>query len=287
MQIKILTKDNVTLYATLYKSQAAKGVVLINPGTATKTSFYNPFAEYLVENGFHVVLWNYRGFCESKTNSLVNSDFIYSDIGKYDIPAVIDKVKEMFSELPLYCVGHSAGGQQIGLAYNYHKLDALIAVAVSAGYFSYMPLAYRIKANFFFHFFSPVTGAIFNYIPAKRMKLMEDLPVGFVKEWGNWCKEKHLFFSSKFYGKSIPEGTYKNFNVPTYVFSADDDEICTDRNISNFWQHVESEHKINFIRYQSAKLPSQRVGHFGYFKKENKKVWADILEKINEVHCSG
>ena len=286
MKIKIITKDNVTLYANLLESKTPKGVVLINPGTAIKTSFYIPFAKYLVDNDFHVITWNYRGFCESQTKKLSQCQYAYSDIGRYDIPAVIDKVKSMYSDFPLHCVGHSAGGQQIGLANNYHKLDALIAVAVSAGYFAYMPLASRIRANFFFRLFAPITNAIFNYVPAKKLKLMEDLPLDFIKEWTDWCMEKHHFFSEKFYGKTIPHGTYKNFNIPTYVITADDDEFCTEINIKNFWQHVKSDKEINFTRYQMETLPNKHVGHFGYFRKENKQIWSDILEKINEVHCA-
>lgn len=70
MDINILTDDNVELRATLYKANNPKAVVLINLGTATHTSYYLPFAKYLREHGFHVILWNYRGFCDSKTNHL-------------------------------------------------------------------------------------------------------------------------------------------------------------------------------------------------------------------------
>ena len=150
MDINILTDDNVELRATLYKANNPKAVVLINPGTATKTSYYLPFAKYLREHGFHVILWNYRGFCDSKISHLKECHYQYSDIGRYDIPAAIDTAKRLFKDLPLYCVGHSTGGQQVGLAHNADQLDALIAVAVSAGYFSYMPLRYRLKANIFF-----------------------------------------------------------------------------------------------------------------------------------------
>ena len=284
MKINIITEDNVTLHATLYKADSPKGVVLINPGTATNTSFYLPFANFLTNNGFHVVLWNYRGFCESKTSTLKGSSYQYSDVGRYDIPAAIDKVKSLFIDLPLYCVAHSAGGQQLGLAHNSHKLAALIAVAVSAGYFAYMPFGYRIKANFFFRMFAPLTSKLFNYVPAKKLKLMEDLPVGFTDEWGAWCREKELFFSEKFYGKSIPEGTFKNFNIPTVVFSADDDEISTVKNVANFWKNVTSDQPIEFKRYQSSALPKKGVGHFGYFRRHNKPIWQDILASINKVH---
>ena len=284
MDINILTDDNVELRATLYKANNPKAVVLINPGTATKTSYYLPFAKYLREHGFHVILWNYRGFCDSKISHLKECHYQYSDIGRYDIPAVIDTAKRLFNDLPLYCVGHSAGGQQVGLAHNADQLDALIAVAVSAGYFSYMPLRYRLKANFFFRFLAPLSNKVFNYVPAKSFKLMEDLPAGFTEEWGAWCREKELFFSDKFYGKTIPLGTYKNFNVPTFVFTADDDEICTERNLHNFWKNVTSDRPITFKRYSIGRSSDQSVGHFGYFRSKNTHIWQDILETINKVH---
>ncbi|WP_462159694.1 alpha/beta hydrolase family protein [Pseudoalteromonas sp. GB56] len=282
----VKTEDNVTLNGIVYPSEAAKAVILINPGTATRTSFYTPFAQFLAEHGYHVVLWNYRGFAESKTSPLSECNYSYSDIGRYDIPAVIDKTKRLFPQLPLYCIGHSAGGQQFGLAHNHTKVDALIAVAVSAGYFAHMPLAYRLKANFFFRIYAPITAAIFNYVPAKKFNFMEDLPTGFAKEWSAWCKEKNLFFAKKFYGKSVPDGTYQNFSVPTYVFTADDDEISTPRNVDNFWQQVSPKQPIKFKYYNSSLSPSGKIGHFGYFRKSNKQIWIDILTKLDEL-CNG
>jgi predicted alpha/beta hydrolase len=285
MQIDFKTKDEMPLHGTLYQSRKTKGVVLLNPGTATKTSFYRPFAQYLSEHDFHVLLWNYRGFCESKVHSLVGSSYKYSDIGRYDIPSAIDYLVDRFPNLPLYCVGHSAGSQQIGLANNHEKLAGLVAVASSAGYFPYMPLGYRVKANFFFRVYGPLTGLIFGYVPAKRVGLMEDLSVDMVKEWGEWCKEKELLFSPKFYGKTVPEGAYKDFKFPIHVITADDDEICTERNLESFWKNVQSEKGITFRRYKAMDFPRGKIGHFGYFREENKKVWGDILDQLNSFHA--
>ncbi len=287
MQAEFKTKDALLLRGTIYRTENAKAVVLLNPGTATKTSFYRPFAQYLSGQGFHVLLWNYRGFCESKTGSLAGKNYKFSDIGRYDIPAAIDHVTNLFPDLPLYCVGHSAGSQQIGLARNHAKLSGLIAVASSAGYFPYMPFGYRIKANFFFRIFGPLTGLIFGYVPAKRAGLMEDICTAMVKEWGAWCKEKELFFSPKFHGKTVPEGICKNFQFPIHVMTADDDEICTERNLESFWKNVRSEKGITFRRYRAADFPRGKIGHFGYFREENKEIWSDILEAINGLHSSG
>lgn len=282
--IEVLTKDGVTLRARLHRARDARGVVIINPGTATKTSYYLPFARYLNAYGLHVMLWNYRGFCDSKLGDLKDCQYRYSDIGHYDIPAVIDSAKHLFPDLPLYCVGHSTGGQQVGLAYNAETLDALIAVAVSAGYFGYMPAHYRLKANLFFRVFAPVSSKIFHYVPAKSLHLMEDLPSGFTEEWGAWCQEKQLFFSDKFYGKTISKDAYKDFNVPTFVFTADDDEICTERNVHNFWCNVTASQPITFKRYQTQGSTKPTIGHFGYFRTKNRYIWKDILEAIDKVH---
>lgn len=271
----------------LYETKKTKGVVLFNPGIATKTSFYRPFARYLSEHGFHVLLWNYRGFCESKINILVGSRYKYSDIGRYDIPSAIDDLVSRFPNLPLYCVGHSAGSQQIGLANNHEKLAGLIAMASSAGYFPYMPLGYLVKANFLFRVYGPLTGLIFMYVPAKRVGLMEDLSVGMVKEWGAWCKEKELLFSPKFYGRTVPVGAYKNFKFLIHVITADDDEICTERNLESFWKNVQSDKEITFTRYKAMDFSHGKIGHFGYFREENKEISCDIVEKLNSFHVLG
>src|SRR5699024_12209071 len=89
MDIQFVTEDNVTLKGQVVEAENAKGAVIINPGTATKTSFYLSLAQFLAANGYHAVLWNYRGFCENRGCSLDRSDIRYPDLGRWDITAVI------------------------------------------------------------------------------------------------------------------------------------------------------------------------------------------------------
>lgn len=280
--IEIITQDNIPLRGRFYHANTPKAVIMLNPGTATKTSFYIPFAQFLADNGFHVFLWNYRGFCESATGSLVGKNYKFSDIGLKDIPAVIDYLTGEYPDLPLYCVGHSVGGQQIGLAYNHNKLSGLISVGSSAGYFPNMPILYRIKANFFFRIYAPVTSLIFKYVPAKRLNIMEDLPSTMVKEWGDWCMDPAFLFSDKFYGKTIPDTAFKNLDFPIHVISADDDQICTPKNLDILWSRIKSQKPITFKQYQAADTPQKTIGHFGYLRRENTHIWNDILQKLND-----
>lgn len=291
MQINFTTEDGVELSGYLLKAcqikaqeqqvTQPKAVVLINPGTATKTTFYLPFAQFLAEHGYEVLLWNYRGFCESRRGSLKGVSYSFSDIGKYDIPAAVAFAKSLYPEVPLYCVGHSTGGQQIGIAHNRDSINGLIAVAVSAGFFRNMPVLYRLKAYFFFFVLSPITSRLLGYVPAKRLNLMEDLPAPLAKEWGQWCQEESLYFSPKYLGKDIPSDAFKGVRFPIHVISAEDDEISTSENVTNFWKHVTSRHSIDFKRYKLEEAGNKPVGHFGYFKKNHKHIWQDILNKLS------
>lgn len=287
MNILFTTADDVTLSGQIIEAQAAKGVVIVNPGTATKTSFYAPFAEFLADNGYHVLLWNYRGFCDSKPASLVGSDISFSDIGQWDIPAAISKAKELYPELPLYCVGHSAGGQQIGFAHNCNQLDGMVGLAVSTGNFSSMPLGYRVKAHLFFKVIAPVSSALFGYVKAEQLKLMEDVPAKLAKEWGQWCANKEFFFAPKFSKKKPHLKHYRKLDFPIQVFTADDDEISTAENICSLWDKIETAQSVNFTLYKAAEMPKKAVGHMGYFRRANQVIWQDILSSLNSfLHSS-
>lgn len=281
--IEAKTKDGYILKGNLFSNDQAKAVVILNPGTATKTSFYEPFAKYISDHGYHVFLWNYRGFCESKTTEIKNSSIRFSDIGQKDIPAVIEKMKEMFPHLPLLAVGHSAGGQHIGLASNNQELKGLIALAVSAGYFGNMPSGYKMKALYFFKIFTPVMNLFYGFVPAKKFNIMEDLPYPLAKEWGEWCTKSDYIFDSKFWGVTVPKGNYEKLPFPVKVLTALDDEISTPKNVENFWKHVHSEKGIEFKTYDPKNFPKKRIAHFGYFRKENKQIWDDVVSGCTEL----
>lgn len=281
MLIEFETRDGVLLKGYWFEAKAPKGAVLVNPGTATQTLFYKRFCEFLVAHGYHVMLWNYRGFCESKAGSLKGQNYLFSDIGRYDIPAAIDEIQSRTpGHLPIFCVGHSAGGQQFGFAHNAHVIKGLVTAGTSAGYFPDMPLSYRIKAYFFFRCFAPVSQWLTGYVAAKRFGFMEDITGALAKEWNGWCSERHLFFADKYYGKTVSEGHYKALPMPVHVISACDDEISTPNNINNFWQHVRSQFGITFKQYSASASPEKKIGHFGYFRRTNTHIWQDILQQI-------
>ncbi len=285
MNKEFTAQDGTLLKGRVFPAKNPKAAVLLNPGTATWTGFYAPFAEFLAEHGYSVMLWNYRGFCESRNERLAGSKIRFSDIGRLDIPAALDKAGELFAGLPLYCVAHSAGGQQLGFAANCNQLRGLVAVASSTGYFWNMPPVYRFKALLFFKLIAPLSSALFGYVKAKSLGLMEDLPPQLAREWGYWCGKKDFLFDPEVIAAYPGDPYFHHYRFPVHVITADDDEISTEKNLANLWKHIHSSQPITFTRYRAADMPGNKVGHFGYFRRSYQLIWQDILAQLDAFHA--
>lgn len=274
-------EDGIKLKGTLLIPKNPKALIQFNSGTATKKEFYLSFLTYLTEHDYLCCLWNYRG-CEQNDN-LKNSDFTFSDYGTKDMPAIKTYLSNRFSNLPFLFIGHSAGGQQIGLINNLDNIKGNINIGVSTGYYPNMPFGYRMKAYFFFYLFSPVSAFINKYVKAKPYGLMENLPKKVVFEWRDWLEKENYFFDDKFYGKTVPTGHFKNFKFPIHVYYSTDDPVSNAKNSSTFWSHVKSEKGICFTELSPQKFGLKSIGHFGYFRKSMKdKFWEDIVTRLDK-----
>lgn len=281
---QVQTEDQVSLVGEFLpsKTREPKAVVLINPATGTKASYYRAFAEHLTEAGYTVCLWDFRGTGRSSSDHLENKNFKFSDFGSKDIPRMIAHAHQSYPELALLVVGHSAGAQQIGFADNNHLIRGLIAVATSVGYPPYMPLGYRLKTFYFFNLFSPLSIQLKGYVASKRFNIMEDLPKGVYQEWKDWCLKPDYFFDESFYGRTVPKGNYQSLPFPVRVFAASDDPISNPTSIRRFWSHVMSNEGIRFKTYYPEEFKVRRIDHFGFFKKQFKTtIWADFTETLD------
>ncbi|MFN8253084.1 MAG: alpha/beta hydrolase [Ferruginibacter sp.] len=274
-------EDGIKLKGILLVPKKPKAVVQFNSGTAVKKEFYLPFLTYLAEQDFLCCLWNYRG--GEQNDNLKNSDFRFSDYGTKDMPAIKAYLTSRFSNLPFLILGHSAGGQQIGFMHDLDNVKGNINIAVSTGYYPNMPLGYRMKAYLFFYIFSPVSILIHKYVKAKTYGFMENLPQKVVVEWRDWLEREDYFFDEHFYGKTVPEGHFKNFKFPVHVYYATDDPVSNADNTKTFWSHVKSEKGISMTELTPAEYGLNSIGHFGYFKKTMKDtLWTDIAARLDK-----
>lgn len=280
--VQINCADGVVLHGKLLIPQQPRAIVQFNAGTAAKKEFYLPFLSFLSENGYLCCLWDYRGSGESAPGSLRGCTYTFRDYGMKDMPAVKAFLQQRYPDLPLLLVGHSAGGQQVGMMPDLTGVKGLLGIAVSTGYAPGMPLGYRLQATFFFRLFSPLSIALSGYVAAKRFGIMEDLPKNVVREWRAWCSSPDYCFDPRFYGKTVPTGHYQAMPFPIHVCWAPDDTVATEANVKRFWSHVKSPYPIGFSRWEAAAYGQKSIGHFGFFRRKMQdSFWPDALARLD------
>lgn len=282
LPFQTICEDGVILNGIILKPKSPKAIVQFNGGTATKKEFYLPFLSYLAENGYTCCLWDYRGSGYSAPETLKGCQYNYRDYGQKDMPAIKKYLQTEYPNLPLLLFTHSVGGQQVGFTDNLEDYKGMVGFAVSTGYAPNMPLTYRIQSHYFFYLFTPLSNLIFGYLKAKKFGYMEDLPENVVNEWRSWCSKEYYFFDKEFAGKTISVRGFKNIPFPIHIFWAPDDPISNEKNIKNFWKHINSTEAITLEKLNLTKYGIRKIEHFGFFKRKMKeKIWPLGLNKLD------
>lgn len=279
--IKVKCEDGVALTATLLLATQPRAVVQISGGTGFKRGFFQPFAEFLAENGYTSIIFDYRGTFDT-SKDFKSCGYTFLDYGTKDMPAVMAYLAERFPELPKYYIGHSVGAQQVGYMHNYHLINGLVVLMAGSGHWGNMHWKYAIKALFFFYIFSPLSVLFTGYVKAKPFGIMENLPKNVVSQWRLWCSKSSYFFDKSIYGKKVPIGNFQDYNFPIHLFYATDDPGATLKNINAFWSNVKTTQKFDIQSLNPKDYDLKYIDHYGFFKKNvQEKLWVLVLEKLN------
>ena len=154
--LTIMTERNKALSASVYrpksdvkemqKAKNVKKAIMIAPATGIKRQFYHNFAKFLAEQGFGVITFDNEGINDSLSTSIAKCDASLISWGRHDMSAVLDALHHEFADADYHLLGHSAGGQLIGLMANYAAISSVFNVACSSGRIKNMKLPYKLKA---------------------------------------------------------------------------------------------------------------------------------------------
>ncbi len=177
--LRLPALDGFELAATLYEPAAGAGdggpVVLINSATAVRRGYYDGYARALAAQGFSVLTWDYRGIGDSRPRSLAGFRARMRQWGEVDLAGILGWIADHLRPRRLLVVGHSVGGQLVGLAANNHRIHALMMVGSQNGWWGHWPAPsrYRIALNWFV--LIPLVTRVYGYLPG-RFGTKEDLP---------------------------------------------------------------------------------------------------------------
>ncbi|MEO1053494.1 MAG: alpha/beta hydrolase [Bacteroidota bacterium] len=269
---KIEATDGYELGAILLEpEEAPKGVIQFNSGTGILKEFYLNFCKFLCSQGFIVVLYDYRGIGESKPASLRGFKAHMREWGQKDMVGVCNWLSNRYPELPLYIVCHSVGGQLIGLMENHSKVQKIVMITSSSGYWPILTAPYKYFTVLIWYLFVPLTTTLFGYATAKAIKQGEDLPKGVAKEWRQWCL--HPEYLKGYWGKTIESWYYEQVTTPIKALYVEDDPIANDKSVGQLLSFY-NQSNIEKERIDLASYQLKSLGHFGFFSRKQKdKLW--------------
>ncbi|QIO05695.1 alpha/beta hydrolase family protein [Acinetobacter shaoyimingii] len=264
--------DQYPLSARFYPQQGPKKMtpVLICPATGVTKWFYHSFATWLAEQGFAVLVFDFRGIGASLHGKLKDSDASIQDWGQLDIPAAIDALLEKTGATHVNLLGHSAGGQLLGIVPNYNKVKNLVAVSGSTGHVKGLKGKTKFLAPVMFNVIFPISRIIKGYGTTKFIGMGEDLPKNVAKQWAQFCSRPGYIFNAL--GKTIFEDYHQEIRIPITVLWSSDDEIATEANVKDLIRLYPNA-QTKMIELVPSKFHHQTIGHMNMFKKSHQNLW--------------
>lgn len=272
----ISCKDSYQLAAQFYPvlNSDKPYPILICPATGITKNFYHAFAQWLNQQGYPVLSFDFRGIGESLHGALKDSTASINDWGMYDIPAAIEALLNRTQAEKVIIVGHSAGGQLLGIASNYHKVAKVLAIAGSTGHVKGLKGKTKVLAPVMFNVIFPVSSYVKGYGATQFIGMGENLPKNVAKQWAEFCSKPGYVMNA--IGKTIFEDYHQQIQCPITSFWATDDEIATHSNVKDLLRLYPNA-QTKLIELNPQQLGYKRIGHMLMFKKSHQKIWP-ILE---------
>lgn len=280
--IELIAADGYRLAAMIYPPQAqqqeparAKGNILVASATGVPQAFYRRFAEYASQQGFTVMTFDYRGIGQSNYASLKGFPASFLDWAKLDLAAAVDAMSE--ADVPLFMVGHSFGGQALGLLPNHHKVARLYTFATGAGWHGWMPFGEQIKVFFMWRLMGPLLTKWKGYLHWQQLGMGEDLPLGVYQQWKRWCRFPHYFFDDPAM-LGVAE-QFATVSTPIVAANALDDLWAPPSSRDAFLRGYQNAAKTVIDLDPRTTGP---LGHMGYFRAKAMPLWGHVLEWFSE-----
>jgi predicted alpha/beta hydrolase len=276
--------DGYVLGATLFLPRGAKRhAVLINSATAVPRKIYRGFAGYLARRGSAVLTYDYRGIGDSRQKSLVGYNqpkslvgfkASMSDWAALDATAAVAWMRERYHDLPLGYVGHSFGGQALGLLANNSEVSRALLIAAQAGYWKLMASPERYRVFALLNFVGSPLTRLMGYAPGWS-GIGEDLPKGVFEQWVRWVmSERYLFNDPNLKALS----NFAKYKGALRSLCLSDDPWATRPAVELLCSGFTST-KPEILTITPADAGATAIGHLGFFRSEHRDtLWRGAAE---------
>ncbi len=275
--LSIACTDGYQLQGTLYEPSRAEDrqiTVIVAPALFVRQRFYTRFASYLSRRGYRAITYANRGSGVSLAAETLPWAHRLRDWGELDLPAVIDHARMAAGsqERGLFFVGHSMGGQLVGLSPAIHHLDGVVTVAATSAYWGHWPTPAKQTIRAWYQLVR-VLGRALPVFPAEKFNLGPDVASPLVQDWARWGR--HPDYIAGPFGLDLQMSRYEG-RLLIYSFTDDTSLGCRAavEALHNHYTRAEATHH----HVNPRRLGVPRLGHFGYYKEAlGGKLWEETI----------
>ena len=266
--------DGRTLAATAWEPARVLGAVVVASATGVPRRIYAPLAAYLAEAGLVVLTFDYRGIGGSLDRPLRSDPTRMEDWGRLDLEAALGWMRREHPGVPLVVLGHSAGGQLIGLAPSARHLAGALTVGAQLGWAGHWPWPARGLMLASWYLLIPVLARLVGFLPMASLGQGENLPRGVALQWAEWGRRRHYLFDAL--GPEV-HTTYRALGFPLRAIHIGDDAYAPRPGVAALAAFYGGPREVLSITPADAGTPS--IGHFGWVRPRfQAAVWAPIRE---------
>ncbi len=292
--LQLRCADGRLLNACWYEPDAADGpvraVAVVSPAMAVASPFYRGFAEWLSRRGYAVLSYDYRGIGANLQGPLRREGAGLRDWARLDMAAALraaDKrrrleQREQGHAIGLLAIGHSFGGNAVGLAPGFERVDALLGVAAQAADWRFWAGLQRAKAALFFHALLPGLSHAFGHAPAWLLGARaEGLPKLAALDWARWGRRKGYMFTDPALAGELG---YHRFTGPVHLWNVSDDSLFGPGPAVDHLGKQFSSARVARHTLDPKALGLRAIGHFGMFRRElGERIWPLLLAPIEQA----
>ncbi|WNG37674.1 alpha/beta fold hydrolase [Archangium violaceum] len=253
--------------------------VLLCPATGVRQHFYLRFAAWLAEQGHDVLVFDYRGIGLSLQGRLKDCRATLVEWGQQDQVAALDWLVRRTGQEQVLLLGHSAGGQMIGLLPNHRHIARVVGVATSTGWFRGMRPGFRFTARAVLRGVIPLGIRLKGYAPCSKVGLGEDLPAAVALQWGQWCAAGGYATNAV---KGRPQQDFHaDIRIPITVLHATDDDIATPANVADLMRtYPAARRQVRHVAPRDHGLKA--IGHIDWFRTSHQALWPLLAQALCE-----
>ena len=277
--VRIQTQDGYALGGRMF-DQAGDACLIILGATGVPQYYYQSFAQFFASRGVSVLTFDYRGVGESIPAggpAAVKGGMTHWM--RLDSKAALDVVLEKWAGRRIWAIGHSIGGQAMGLVKSLDKAERAIMVASQLPYWrdyhwNRLPLVWLAS-----HVLMPGLSRLLGYFPGSRLGLGEDLPKEVAMDWGRWLRSRNYLFD---YLSSEDRKSYDTFAVPILAYKLMDDILAQGEMVEKLLRFYPSARPL--IRTVAPEeFGVAGIGHLGVFRSRfRENLWNEMFNWFSE-----